>query len=41
MRFNDLDMKNWKESDINTDSLWVINERDKIMNIFFYFKKEF
>ena len=29
MKFNDLDMKNWKESDINTDSLWVINERDK------------
>ena len=22
-------MKNWKESDINTDSLWVIKERDK------------
>lgn len=29
MKINDLDMKNWKESDINTDSLWVINERDK------------
>ena len=29
MKYNDLDMKNWKESDINTDSLWVINERDK------------
>ncbi|MFA5427451.1 MAG: DNA methyltransferase [Sulfurimonas sp.] len=29
MKFNDLDMKSWKDSDINTDSLWVINERDK------------
>ncbi len=29
MKFNDIDMKNWKESDINTDSLWVIGERDK------------
>ena len=29
MKFNDIDMKNWKESDINTDSLWVISERDK------------
>ena len=29
MKFNEIDMKNWKDSDINTDSLWVINERDK------------
>lgn len=29
MKFNDLDMNGWKESDINTDSLWLINERDK------------
>ena len=29
MKFNDLDIKNWKESDINTDSLWIIKERDK------------
>lgn len=27
--FNDLDLKNWKESEIWTDSLWVIPERDK------------
>ncbi len=29
MKYNDLDMQNWKELDINTDSLWIINERDK------------
>ncbi len=29
MRFNDLDLANWKEIDINTDSLWFIKERDK------------
>ena len=29
MRYNDIDMKKWKESDINTDSLWIIKERDK------------
>jgi len=29
MKFNDIDMENWKESDINTDSLWVIKDRDK------------
>ncbi len=28
-RFNDLDLANWKELDINTDSLWLIKERDK------------
>jgi hypothetical protein len=31
-------MKNWKNSDINTDSLWVINERDK-MSVFLNFTK--
>lgn len=29
MKFNDLDMKAWKNSDIDTDSLWLINARDK------------
>lgn len=29
MKFNDLDLTNWKESGINTDSLWLISERDK------------
>lgn len=27
-KFNDLDIKEWKESDILTDSLWIIPERD-------------
>ncbi len=27
--FNDLNLENWKESEILTDSLWVIKERDK------------
>lgn len=28
-KFNDFDMKNWKElTDITTDSLWIINKRD-------------
>ncbi|KKR09855.1 MAG: methylase N-4/N-6 domain protein [Parcubacteria group bacterium GW2011_GWA2_39_18] len=27
--FNDLDLNNWKESEIWTDSLWIIPERDK------------
>ncbi len=22
-------MQNWKDIDINTDSLWIINQRDK------------
>ena len=26
MKHNDLDMQNWKELDINTDSLWMISE---------------
>lgn len=29
MKHNDLDIENWKNSDINTDSLWLIKERDK------------
>ncbi len=29
MKHNDLDIENWKDSDINTDSLWLIKERDK------------
>ena len=28
-KFNDIVLENWKESDIWTDSLWIINERDK------------
>lgn len=27
--FNDLNLNNWKESEIWTDSLWIIKERDK------------
>ena len=27
--FNDLNLDNWKESEIWTDSLWIIPERDK------------
>ena len=29
MGFNNLDLANWKNLDINTDSLWLINARDK------------
>lgn len=29
MKFNDLEIENWKECGINTDSLWLISERDK------------
>jgi len=29
VKFNEIDMNNWKGSDVNTDSLWIINERDK------------
>ncbi|QOP41813.1 DNA methyltransferase [Sulfurimonas marina] len=29
MKYNDLNLKEWKKIDINTDSLWIINERDK------------
>jgi len=28
-KINDIDLKNWKDSDVWTDSLWIINERDK------------
>jgi DNA modification methylase len=28
-KFNDLDLSQWKTSDVFTDSLWIINERDK------------
>lgn len=28
-KFNDIDMKFWKESEVWTDSLWIIPERDK------------
>ncbi len=27
--FNDLDLENWKDLEVWTDSLWIINERDK------------
>ena len=29
MKNNDLKIEDWKNLDINTDSLWLINERDK------------
>ena len=29
MKYNDLDLSGWKEIDINTDSLWLIQSRDK------------
>lgn len=29
MKHNDLDIENWKQLNINTDSLWLISERDK------------
>ena len=29
MKHNDLDIESWKDCDINTDSLWLIKERDK------------
>jgi len=29
MKNSNIDLKNWKQSDINTDSMWVISERDK------------
>lgn len=29
MKFNDLNLDNWKELDINVDSLWLISEREK------------
>ncbi|XQC05824.1 DNA methyltransferase [Arcobacter cryaerophilus gv. pseudocryaerophilus] len=29
MKYNDLDLKNWKDIKLNTDSLWFIQSRDK------------
>ncbi|OOF49496.1 DNA adenine methylase [Rodentibacter trehalosifermentans] len=29
VKINDLDLNNWRELDINTNSLWLINERNK------------
>lgn len=29
MKYNDLDLTNWKKLSINVDSLWIIGERDK------------
>ena len=29
MKFNNLDLEKWKELDINVDSLWLIDEREK------------
>jgi hypothetical protein len=29
MKYNDINIENWKDCDINTDSLWLISERDK------------
>ncbi|MBW1616064.1 MAG: DNA adenine methylase [Deltaproteobacteria bacterium] len=29
MKYNELDLKNWKELDINVNSLWLIDKRDK------------
>lgn len=28
-KYNDIDLKNWKNSEVMTDSLWIIGERDK------------
>jgi hypothetical protein len=28
-KFNDLNLENWKEIDLNVDSLWIIPEREK------------
>ncbi len=28
MKFNDIDIENWKNTDINVDSLWIIKNRD-------------
>jgi hypothetical protein len=28
-KFNDLDLKNWKDIDLDMNSLWVIPERKK------------
>ena len=28
-KFNDLDLANWKDIDLDVDSLWMISERKK------------
>ncbi len=28
-KFNDIDLENWRDCDVNTDSLWLIQERMK------------
>lgn len=28
-KFNDIDMQDWKNCDINIDTLWLIDRRDK------------
>lgn len=28
-KFNDLELENWRDCDVNTDSLWLIQERTK------------
>ncbi len=28
-KFNDIDLNNWRDTDVNTDSLWLIGERTK------------
>ena len=29
MKFNDLNIEDWKQLEIDVNSLWIINERDK------------
>lgn len=29
MKYNDINIENWRDCGINTDSLWIISERDK------------
>ena len=29
MKYDNLDLKNWKELDIDTDFCWITNEKDK------------
>lgn len=41
-KFNDLDLKNWKEIDLNMDSLWMISERkndEKILYEYLHYVK--
>ena len=39
-KFNDLDLKNWKEIDLNMDSLWMISERKFYMNTLIMLKQK-